>query len=92
MEKNIAKRSQNNWSGEYRASARYPILNYSGWALSSFSGDKYAGDYEFSSGIRANVTDSALVETMKEIKNYLQGGPTQQEVAFMKSAIVSGMH
>ena len=61
-----------------------------GWtygASSSFSGDKYAGDYEFSSGIRANVTDSALVETMKEIKNYLQGGPTQREVDFMKSAI-----
>ena len=61
-----------------------------GWtygASSSFSGDKYAGDYEFSSGIRANVTDSALAETMKEIKNYLQAGPTQQEVAFMKSAI-----
>ena len=61
-----------------------------GWtygASSSFSGDKYAGDYEFSSGIRANVTDSALVETMKEIKNYLQGGPTQREVEFMKSAI-----
>jgi zinc protease len=61
-----------------------------GWtygASSSFSGDKYAGDYEFSSGIRANVTDSALAETMKEIKTYLKDGPTRQEVAFMKSAI-----
>src|SRR5215203_898641 len=61
-----------------------------GWtygASSSFSGDKYAGDYEFSSGIRANVTDSALAETMKEIKTYLQDGPTQREVDFMKSAI-----
>jgi zinc protease len=61
-----------------------------GWtygASSAFSGDKYAGDYEFASGIRANVTDSALAETMKEIKTYLQTGPTAQEVAFMKSAI-----
>lgn len=61
-----------------------------GWtygASSSFSGDHYAGDYEFASGIRANVTDSALAETMKEIKTYLQTGPTTQEVAFMKNAI-----
>jgi zinc protease len=61
-----------------------------GWtygASSSFSGDKYAGDYEFSSGIRANVTDSALAETMKVINTYLKEGPTKQEVTFMKSAI-----
>jgi zinc protease len=61
-----------------------------GWtygASSSFSGDKYAGDYEFSSGIRANVTDSALAETMKVINTYLKEGPTKQEVIFMKSAI-----
>jgi zinc protease len=61
-----------------------------GWtygASSSFSGDKYSGEFAFSSGIRANVTDSALAETMKEVKNYLQNGPTDQEVAFMKSAI-----
>ena len=61
-----------------------------GWtygASSSFSGDKYSGEFAFSSGIRANVTDSALAETMKEVKNYLQNGPTDRELAFMKSAI-----
>ena len=61
-----------------------------GWtygASSSFSGDKYSGEFEFQSGIRANVTDSALAETMKEIKNYLQNGPTEQEMTFMKNAI-----
>ncbi len=61
-----------------------------GWtygASSSFSGDRYSGEYAFGSGIRANVTDSALAETMKEIRTYLQTGPTAQEVAFMKSAI-----
>ena len=61
-----------------------------GWtydARSAFSGDQYSGDFELSSGIRANVTDSALAETMKELKNYLQNGPTNEEVAFMKSAM-----
>ncbi|HWJ90825.1 MAG TPA: pitrilysin family protein [Flavisolibacter sp.] len=61
-----------------------------GWtygARSSFSGDEYSGDYEFSSGIRADATDSALAEVMKEVKEYFQSGPTNEELAFMKSAI-----
>jgi zinc protease len=61
-----------------------------GWtygASSRFSGDEYSGEYLFSSGIRADATDSALAEVMKEIKNYVQSGPTNDEVAFMKNAI-----
>jgi zinc protease len=61
-----------------------------GWtygASSVFSGNKYSGDYEFYSGIKANVTDSALMEVMREIKTYLKEGPTKDEVAFMQSAI-----
>ena len=44
-------------------------------------------DFQFSSGIRADATDSALVEVMKEVNTYLQEGPTAEDVAFMKSAI-----
>jgi zinc protease len=61
-----------------------------GWtygASTSFSGDKYSGNFEFRSGIRANVTDSALAELMKEVNNYLQNGPTNEEMAFMKNAM-----
>jgi zinc protease len=61
-----------------------------GWtygARSGFNGDQYSGDFEFSSGIRADATDSALAEVMKEVKNYFQTGPTDDELAFMKSAI-----
>ena len=61
-----------------------------GWtygARGGFSGDQYSGEYEFSSGIKAGATDSALVEVMNEIKNYVAKGPTDDEVAFMKSAI-----
>jgi zinc protease len=64
-----------------------------GWtygARGGFSGDQYSGDYEFSSGIKAGATDSALVEVMKEIKNYIANGPTNDEVAFMKNAIGQG--
>lgn len=61
-----------------------------GWtygARAGFSGDEHSGDFEFSSGIKAGATDSALAEVMKEIRNYVANGPSNEEVAFMKSAI-----
>lgn len=61
-----------------------------GWtygARSSFSGDEYSGDFEFSSGIRADATDSALVEVVKELRNYAENGIKDDELVFMKSAI-----
>jgi zinc protease len=64
-----------------------------GWtygARAGFSGDEYSGTWAFSSGIKADVTDSALMEVMKEVTNYLQNGPTDDEVAFMKNAIGQG--
>jgi zinc protease len=64
-----------------------------GWtygAGSGFTGDKYTGRFQFSSGIRADVTDSALAEVMKEFRDYVENGPTEQEVKFMQSAIGQG--
>jgi zinc protease len=61
-----------------------------GWtygARSSFGADEYDGDFVFSSGIKAGATDSALIEVIKELKNYAQEGVTEEELAFMKSAI-----
>jgi zinc protease len=61
-----------------------------GWtygARSAFNGDKYSGEFEFSSGIKADATDSALVEVVKELKNYSTNGITDDELIFMKSAI-----
>jgi zinc protease len=56
-------------------------------ARSNFSGNKYSVEYTFSSGIRANATDSALREVLKEMNNYAANGITDEEIAFMKSAI-----
>lgn len=56
-------------------------------ARSGFSGDEYSGDFEFSSGIKADATDSALLEVMKEIKTYVANGPSAEEVDFMKNAV-----
>jgi zinc protease len=61
-----------------------------GWtygARSAFTADKYSGDFEFSSGIKAGATDSALSEVVKELKNYAANGITEEEVTFMKNSL-----
>ena len=61
-----------------------------GWtygARSAFTADKYSGEFEFSSGIKANATDSALSEVMKELKNYSTTGITEDEITFMKNSL-----
>jgi len=61
-----------------------------GWtygARSNFSGNKYTGAWTFSSGIRANATDSALREVLKEIKNFTDNGIRADEISFMQSSI-----
>jgi zinc protease len=64
-----------------------------GWtygARSTFLADKYAGNFTFSSGIRAQSTDSALVALITELKNFSANGPTADEVSFLKKAIGQG--
>jgi zinc protease len=76
--------------GNFNSRINLNLREDKGWtygARSNFSGDKYTGEFEFSSGIKAEATDSALVEVMKEIKDYLANGPTAEEVKFMQSAI-----
>ena len=61
-----------------------------GWtygARANFSGDKYSVSYTFSSGIRADATDSALTEVLKEINQYNREGIRNEEITFMKNAI-----
>lgn len=76
--------------GAFNSRLNMNLREDKGWtygARSAFGGGKQTGDYEFSSGIRGNATDSALVEIMKELKNYADNGITEEELAFMKSAI-----
>lgn len=61
-----------------------------GWtygASSGFTGDKYTGRFLFSSAIKANATDSALSEVIREIKGYTSSGIKDDELVFMKSAL-----
>lgn len=61
-----------------------------GWtygARSSFDANKYTGTFTFSSGIRANATDSALSEVIREIKEYTANGVKPEEIEFMCNSI-----
>lgn len=76
--------------GAFNSRINLNLREDKGWtygARSGFSADKYSGTFAFSSGIRANATDSALVEVMKELKNYAKTGVTDEELKFMKSAL-----
>lgn len=61
-----------------------------GWtygARSNFAADKYTGTWTFSSGIRADATDSALKEVIREVKGFRDGGIKPEEIKFMQSSI-----
>jgi zinc protease len=76
--------------GAFNSRINLNLREDKGWtygARSGFSGDQYSGTFTFSSGIRANATDSALVEVMKELNDYSKKGITDDEIKFMKSAL-----
>ncbi|HEY1112755.1 MAG TPA: pitrilysin family protein [Chitinophagaceae bacterium] len=76
--------------GSFLSRLNQNLRETKGWtygARSGFSGDQYSGDFAFSSGIKASVTDSALAEVMREFTDYSKNGPKAEEVEFVKSAI-----
>ncbi len=76
--------------GAFNSRLNLNLREDKGWtygARSGFAGDEYSGEFSFSSGIRADATDSALFEVMKELTKYAAEGPTDEEVQFMKSAV-----
>jgi len=78
------------FGGAFNSRVNLNLREDKGWtygARASFSGDQYAGDYQFSAGIRADATDSALIEVMKELTEYAASGITAEELAFTKSAV-----
>ncbi len=56
-------------------------------ARAGFNGNIFDGMYAMSSGVRANATDSSLVEFLKEMKNYADNGITDEELSFTKNSM-----
>lgn len=60
---------------------------YTYGARAGFSGNKYIGPFVANAGVRGNVTDSSIIEFMKEIKNYADNGIKEDELSFTKNSI-----
>jgi len=76
--------------GAFNSRVNINLRENKGWtygARCTFFGDQYSGDFAFSSGIKADATDSALMEVLKELKTYSASGITKEELIFTKSAI-----
>jgi zinc protease len=76
--------------GGFSSRLNQELRETKGWtygASSSFTGDEYSGRWNFSSGIRADATDSALVELVQGLKDYAETGITDDEVTFTKNAV-----
>jgi zinc protease len=56
-------------------------------ARAGFSGNQFVGPFTASAGVRANATDSSVVEFMKEIKKYAESGITNDELSFTKNSM-----
>jgi zinc protease len=76
--------------GDFNSRLNLNLREDKGWtygARSGFSGNEYTGDFEFSSGIRADATDSALSEVMREITNFRENGISEIELKFLKNSL-----
>jgi len=78
------------FGGTFNSRVNMNLREDKGWtygARSAVTGDKQTGLFGFESGIKVNATDSAVVEIVKEMKEYSEKGITDDELTFMKSAI-----
>ena len=76
--------------GAFNSRINLNLREDKGWtygARSFFSANDEPGPYIASAGVKAAATDSSVVEFMKEIKMYREDGITDEELAFMRSAI-----
>ena len=76
--------------GSFNSIVNYNLRETRGWtygARTGFSGDEYTGEFQFSSGIRADATDSALSDLLRDMKAYAENGVKPEDLASTKSAI-----
>ena len=76
--------------GAFNSRINMNLREDKGWtygARSFFNSNDDPGPYMASAGVKGVATDSSVVEFMKEITNYREKGITDDELAFMRSAI-----
>ncbi len=77
-------------AGAFNSRINYFLREVKGWTYGTrggFSGGKYSGAYTISGGFKANTTDSTIVEIVKAVKGFREGGITDEELSFTKNAM-----
>ena len=62
---------------------------YTYGVYSFFNGSKNNGTFTIFSSVKTDVTDSALVEILSEVENYVLDGITNEELRFTKSSLLN---
>jgi len=76
--------------GAFNSRINLNLREAKGWtygARSAFNGSKFIGPFVANGGVRADVTDSSIVEFMKEIKQFADNGITEKELVFTKMSL-----
>lgn len=76
--------------GAFNSRLNLDLREDKGWtygARGNFDGDKYTGNYTFSAGIRADATDSALMDIIHIMDEFKTKGVTQEELDFTRKSI-----
>ena len=76
--------------GAFNSRINLNLREDKGWtygARSFFSSDTDNGFFTASSGVRADATDSSVVEFVKEIKDFKENGITEDELTFLRNSI-----
>lgn len=78
------------FAGAFNSRVNYLLREVKGYtygARGGFYGTKFSGPYTINAGVRANATDSSVVDIMTELKKYSDGGITAEELVFTKNAM-----
>lgn len=78
------------FAGAFNSRVNYLLREVKGYtygARGGFYGNKFVGPYMINAGVRANATDSSLIDIMTELKKFSEGGINNDELEFTKNAM-----
>ncbi len=76
--------------GAFNSRINLNLREDKGWtygAFAYFNSDDEPGPYTMQAGVKAQATDSAVAEFMRELTEYREKGITDEELKFMRSSI-----
>lgn len=79
------------FAGAFNSRINYLLREVKGYtygARGGFYGGKFVAPYTISSGVRANSTDSTIMDITTELKKYIASGITAEELEFTRNAMV----